>query len=262
MNEWLSRTQLRQRPMLAVYAGVLILIALVIGIAALLWLSSPSSDRLAVIANLLALGTLLLALVAGIIALAAYSAATGLPNLRLIFNTPQTFPGEILILTGDPESASAGLTAASGDDNIARITVWNTTKYAARTPAVAIEFQGAVIRQDMYAASNGWIATARDFRTKDVLRVQWDGGPNYAIHGDSTRQLPELNLQGLYLSPNRKGADMVVRLLADGYSRQEIKLTTRFIPKSERSMFIRQRAGLPMDLWPGEEVVSITSDWL
>jgi len=71
--------------MLAVYAGLLILIAVVIGAASLSWLTSRSSDRLAVIGNLLSLGTLLLALVAGVVALAAYSAATGLPDLKLKF---------------------------------------------------------------------------------------------------------------------------------------------------------------------------------
>ena len=74
--------------MLAVYAGLLILITLAIGIFALLWLRSPSDDRLAVIANLLSFGTLLLALVAGIVALAAYSAATGLPDLQAGFSEP------------------------------------------------------------------------------------------------------------------------------------------------------------------------------
>jgi hypothetical protein len=69
MSKWLARSQILQRPMLAVYTALLIIIALVIGVFALLWLLSPSSDRLAVIANLLALGTLLLALVAGIVAL-------------------------------------------------------------------------------------------------------------------------------------------------------------------------------------------------
>lgn len=75
--------------MLAVYAGLLILIAAVIGAASQSWLTSRSDDRLAVIGNLLSLGTLLLALVAGIVALATYSAATGLPDLKLQFKLPR-----------------------------------------------------------------------------------------------------------------------------------------------------------------------------
>jgi hypothetical protein len=81
-------SQVRQRPRLAVYAGMLVLVTLVIAVLSLSWLHSSSSDRLEVIGNFLALGTLLLALVAGIVALAAYSAATGLPDLKLQFSSP------------------------------------------------------------------------------------------------------------------------------------------------------------------------------
>ncbi len=51
MSPWLSRTQLRQRPMLAVYAGLLIPIAVIVGAASLSWLTSRSDDRIAVIGN-------------------------------------------------------------------------------------------------------------------------------------------------------------------------------------------------------------------
>jgi hypothetical protein len=71
--------------MLTVYGVLLITVTVGTGVAALSWLSSTSQDHLAVIANFLTLGTLLLALIAGIIALAAYSAATGLPDLKLQF---------------------------------------------------------------------------------------------------------------------------------------------------------------------------------
>lgn len=238
MSEWISRSQIRQRPMLAVYAGLLILIALIIGIAVLLWLSSPSSDRLTVVANLLSFGTLLLALVAGIVALAAYSAATGLPNLRLKFIEPITSPRSIIFATADRDNYSDPEPediAIPGDDNIIRISVENTTNYAARTPAVILEFRGCAIRQNMYAATNAWTATQRVYCTGDVQAVQWDGGPNYAIHGKSIRHLPEINLQGLYAIPDDDDPpEMIVRLLADGYSRQAIRLDISFVAKSKK----------------------------
>lgn len=250
MKDWLSRSQIRQRPMLAIYAGLLILIALAIGIITLLWLSSPNSDRLAVIANLLSFGTLLLALVAGIVALAAYSAATGLPNLRLRFIDPPAFPHEIRFVTDPPSHTASkpqgGLApldpepeeiAIPGNDNIVKIAVENTTSYAARTPAVVIEFRGAAIRQNMYARSREWTPT-EGRSGGHVGAVQWDGGPNYAIHGNSTRYLPELNLQGLYAYPElgKIRARMVVRLLADGYSRREITLDIHFVVKEKRGL--------------------------
>lgn len=230
MKYWLARTQLRQRPMLAVSGGLLILVTIGIGTAILLW--PTGSDRVAVIANLLAFGTLLLALVAGIVALAAYSAATGLPNLWLkinepfaLFIEPPTRPIKITFVSDNTRRP----TALSLEDNFLRLAVRNSTKYAARTPAVIIEFDGAAIRQDMYGVSNDWTATSRDTRTRDVLALQWDGGPNYAIHGNSTRHLPEVNLQGLYSDPTYQRTEMVISLLADGYSRKEIRLAIRFV---------------------------------
>ncbi len=88
MKALLSRTQILQRPMLTVYAGLLVVIMLATGAAAIRWLSSRRDDRVAVIGNFLSLGTLLLALVAGVVAIAAYSAATGLPDLKLQFTGP------------------------------------------------------------------------------------------------------------------------------------------------------------------------------
>jgi hypothetical protein len=240
MKRWLSRTQLRQRPRLAVYAGLLVIVVVGTVIFALPWLSSPSQDRLAVIANFLSLGTLLLALIAGIVALAAYSAATGLPNLRLKVNDLDTYSGDIFLVCENMDNQIA----ATGENNIARLIVENTTSYAARTPAVIIEFRNCAIRRDMYAATNDWTPTEREEQKGDVQAIQWDGGPNYAIHGNSTRHLPEINLQGLYaippahpvprrgrppISPAASKPRVIVKLLADGYSRPDITLGIGFV---------------------------------
>jgi hypothetical protein len=135
MKAWLSQTQIRQRPMLAVYGGLLVLVAGGIGVATLIWLNSASSDRLAVISNLLSLGTLLLALVAGIVALAAYSAATGLPDLTLSIDLPGNRYNEVSFFASE-WSVGPWLPVTV----LAGITVKNSSKYAARTPAVIIDF--------------------------------------------------------------------------------------------------------------------------
>jgi hypothetical protein len=218
MKDWLSRTQIRQRPMLAVYGGLLVLIAIVIGDASLHWLSSGSSDRLAVIGNLLSFGTLLLALVAGIVALAAYSAATGLPNLKLQFRQPRgrvNVPG--FIPNGEGQA---------WENTTVVLTVENSSKYAARVPAVRVEFLNGVIPEKLYTHSREWTPITGNF-SPDIMAVQWDGGPNYSIHGNSIRYLPDLDLQGLC---SRYGGpiEIIIRLLADGYSRSEITLPVEF----------------------------------
>lgn len=223
----LSQSQVRQRPMLAVYAVVLLLIVALIGGIALTWLSSHNSNHLMIIGNFLTLGTLLLALVAGIIALAAYTAATGLPNLMLQLKVPLGEPNELLLPRED-NPGHLSHTAGPGAASIARIIVANTTRYAARSPAVIIEFKDAQIWEAQYAEVPGWVVTARD-SSRNVKEIQWDGGPNYAIHGNSSRHLPDLNLAGLHYDPaDNVRPKMVIRLLADGYSRQEITLPIGF----------------------------------
>jgi hypothetical protein len=200
--------------MLAVYAGLLILIALVIGAASVTWLTSGSSDRIAVIGNLLSLGTLLLALVAGIVALAAYSAATGLPDLKLQFRVPQgTTNRARFIRDQDGQAPDAAMT----------LVVRNDSSYAARSPAVVVELQDGVIVGEGW--STGW--TPIEAASIGIVAFQWDGGPNYAIHGNSTRHLPELNLHGLH-SIRERPLMIVIRLLADGYNRREIILPVEF----------------------------------
>jgi hypothetical protein len=219
--------------MLAVYAGLLLLIAVVIGVAALSWLTSRSDDRLAVISNFLALGTLLLALVAGIVALAAYSAATGLPDLKVKVLMAERIPNEIWFPTpSDPNWKVAGITGDSWKTT-ASIIVENTSIYAARIPAVIVEFRGAGIRPQNYASSGTWTPTTRigDY----ILAVQWDGGPNYSIHGKSSRHLPDLSLQGIRpyesFSADETPPQIIIRLLADGYKR-EVALPVKFDSKA------------------------------
>jgi hypothetical protein len=218
--------------MLAAYAVVLLLVVALIGGISLSWLSSGNSLHLVIIGNFLALGTLLLALVAGIIALTAYTAATGLPNLMLQLKVPLGEPNELLLHREDnPDHRSH--TARQGVESIASIIVANTTGYAARSPAVIIEFQDAWIWEAQYGEVPGWVVTARD-PSRNVKEIQWDGGPNYAIHGNSSRHLPDLNLAGLHYNPaDNARSKMVIRLLADGYSRHEIPLPIRFAGEEE-----------------------------
>jgi hypothetical protein len=235
--------------MLAVYGALLIIIAAATAAVAIPWLSSPSQDKIAVIGNFLALGTLLLALVAGIVALAAYSAATGLPNLRLNISLPLAGPyanfvvllaEDSLIMkpsgTNDKEMVQTPtkITTTSGV-NTATIVVENTTRYAARTPAVIIQFHRCRLVLDqaveeVAAASAGWTPTQYYSRPgRGVIAVQWDGGPNYAIHGNSARHLPDLNLQLLQLVEPPAAGELIVRLLADGYDRSTIRLPITLI---------------------------------
>jgi hypothetical protein len=107
----------------------------------------------------------------------------------------------------------------------ASIILQNTSTYAARTPAVIVELHGITIAPERWSDGPGWTATVRDRISGEISTLQWDGGPSYAIHGNSIRHLPDLNLQGL--GRNQVGAKMIIRLLADGYNRSEIALPVK-----------------------------------
>jgi len=221
MKAWLSQSQIGQRPGLAIAAASAAIITLVPLIFSLAWLLGRTGDRAAVIGNFLSLGTFLLALAAGIVALAACSAATGLPVLRVKVSTPTGYTHDVHI---HPD-------AAYGDSD-ATIVVRNSSKFAARTPAVIVHFVNCGIAENIwvtyqgYGGNSGWTPTAFSPGAgpqRKVLAIQWDGGPNYAIHGDSERYLPVLSLDGLTGLLPDQDAFIGFTLLADGY---------RYVPKT------------------------------
>jgi hypothetical protein len=227
-----NRQPARQRPMLAVYGVCFVIIIAVTGGTSIYWLHSASTARLAVIANFLSLGTLLLAVLAGIVALAAYAAATGLPDLQVQFAMGSNACNIALFRYVEPDG-----TLQSYGNNVARISVSNVSKYAARTPAVLIRFgEDLGIRPEQYSHSNGWIPVDTNVVNGDIKALQWDGGPAYAVHGRSYRTLPPLCLKGLRMGEgiyqnfiSNKITDddcprIYIGLLADGYWRDEIRI--------------------------------------
>jgi hypothetical protein len=112
-------------------------------------------------------------------------------------------------------------------NTVVTLSVTNNNSYAARSPAVIAEFHSGAIQPDQWGNSREWIPIA-DPASEEITAVQWDGGPNYSIHGESTRYLPELNLRGL--RPLRPDVSVYVsiRLLADGYTRDPIDLKVEF----------------------------------
>lgn len=152
---------------------------------------------------------------------------TGVPDLRLKFTLPSGRPNEArFTVSKEPDSPDETV----ANECMANIIVLNTSSHDARSPVLIIGFRAATIKADMYAGSRSWTPTARDPETGDILALQWDGGPKYPIRGNSSLGLPGLNLRGL----SRFGTgtpEIVIRLLADGYSRAGIVLTVEFLTK-------------------------------
>jgi hypothetical protein len=226
-----------------------LLVALLLGVAgataALVESVSSSSvsfaDRLAEIGDLLAGGTLLLALIAAAVALIAYANATGLPHLEFKICFEFSEPNRPAFRASITENG--WLKANTFKQTMGTISLQNTSGYTARNPAVIVRFNGMAFLPGQYSASREWVTIAFA-NTIGITAVQWDGGPSYAIHGHSVRFLPTLDLHGLQHVPDWGDPSLSFVLLADGGYRREVKVPVDFIVDGE-SRFLKNGFKLP-----------------
>jgi hypothetical protein len=79
----------------------------------------------------------------------------------------------------------------------------------------------------MLSQSGGQHPVSGRFARYEITAVQWDGGPNYSIHGNSTRRLPDLELNDLRAIPDWGPPVLTFEILADGY-RKVVSLPADF----------------------------------
>ncbi len=95
----------------------------------------------------------------------------------------------------------------------------NKSSYSGRNPAVIIHLQAMVYSVESRRPEvNEWVPG--EYKNNNWVTVtQWDGGPAYSVHGNSTRRLPDLNLSDLRILPDEGEPAIIVEMLADGYRR-------------------------------------------
>jgi len=192
--------------------------------------SSDFSDRLTEVGDVIAGATLILTIVAAVVALLAYAAATGLPDLRIQVD----FPFSELNKPSFSAIFQAGGTVEPHDFKQLSCTVRvrNDSKYSAKNPAIVVRLHdmaflpGEEIRD--------WVIIGF-VTTYGVTAAQWDGGTNYSIHGGSVRILPALWLHKLHTVPN-PDPYIEVDILADGYNRR-VKIPVEFKKGTSSSSF-------------------------
>jgi hypothetical protein len=159
------------------------------------------ADRLAEVTAWLAGGTLGLALVAALVALLAFAAATGQPDIEIAIEFPALSKPNTLsyhLKTYVPEGGTYGGTLDY------RIRLHNKSKYSAQNPALVLRFQGFGVTLSG-GMDNEW-SILTDAAKSGLLGLQWDGGPAYSIHGAFTRQLtlPRAVASGTTAKPGRR----------------------------------------------------------
>jgi hypothetical protein len=243
----------RRRRLLAIIALCVLLFAVTAGVA--VWVNLVTSshghsftDRMAEDTVIIAGGTLALALIAAVVAVMAFAVATGQPDLKLRVEFPFSLPNEpVFERVTDEEGA---IQAKKFKQTTGTISVLNFSGYSAKNPSVVMHLIGMAFTSNDFSRDRGWV-TIGFANTIGVVAVQWDGGATYSIHGHSTRQLPELDLESVRQIPEwaipgvqewaptsgswRTVHDphLVFELLAEGY-RRVVKVPVMFVEERSR----------------------------
>jgi hypothetical protein len=167
------------------------------------------ADQLATEAVVIAAGTFLLAVVAGVLALVAFAQSLQRPSVEVWFGfrfTDRTLqpPRE----ERAPQRSIQALSALKGDAIVARstwpevwvlptalldLTVTNSGEVTARNVVVTVTIHELLVPLD-YALPPGWICLDHDTEA-GVTRLQWDGGTDLAVHPQVPRSLPDVILK-------------------------------------------------------------------
>jgi hypothetical protein len=184
-----------------------------------------NADRLAAEGAIFSGAAVLLAVIASLVALMAYAVSTGSPDLQLRIAFPFSKLNEPSFKAHIQKNGV--ILADQFKQTIGRVSLHNTSRYSAVNPAVVVRFQGMAFTVNTDREEGAW--EMLEFRTSvGITAIQWDGGPQYSIHGESTRVLPALHLDRLMQFPGLGEANLVIELLAEGY-RKVVTIPVSFI---------------------------------
>lgn len=232
----LHDTRARRKVLLSIYSLLLIAaLAAILLISSLVLMSKMSlSDRLAEVADIIAGGTAVLAVLAGLVALQAYAAATGLPNLEVQVWFSRSAKNMPVFLARE---ASAGVleTVNPSDQTTAMISLRNRSVYSARDPIVIVRISSVISNDSRgYQLGDEWslFEFPDDPLGNREMVVQWDGGLGAIIHGHSSRRLPDLRFGSLSYDRLWQPPKMRVEIIADGGYRRHVDLPLFFLSDS------------------------------
>jgi hypothetical protein len=175
--------------------------------------------------------TLLLAGIAAVVALLAYAVSTGLPDIEVSLRFPFSRVNN-LEFVADLQS-DGRLRARQFKQTNATVLLHNKSSYPARNPAVLVRLNAMVFTHGtmkpvtqsaepvFYMGKDPlgeWVIIGYS-NTNGTTAVQWDGGLNFSIHGNSIRKLPNLDLDNLTGIPEWGTPEITLEILADGYRR-------------------------------------------
>jgi hypothetical protein len=214
---------LRDRRILGWTLGLLLAACAVVTVvvALIVWTSSMTLDqRIAGIAATFTVGAFTLAVVGAAVALLAYRLSLQRPKLQVHITTADLDAGTIRIGMLRPDESGERRVVLlpgyrrHGETLALRISLENTSDWSARNVAVRVDVRG--LRRLAHVPS--WtIAAYHPYVTNEVVALQWEGGADYAVHGNWTRELPELHLNNAIVEAPGAECSMIIDVAAEGF---------------------------------------------
>ena len=197
-------------------AAVTVIITVILAALALT-ANADLADRMAEAGAVFAGAALLLAVIAAVVALLAYAASTGLPDLWFKVEITGSAPNNLIFEAkfDDKVGLLANPTTAP---LLGKLFLQNLSDYSANNPAVIIRLHHMVFRRSV-STPREWVLIDSD-ESGITKAIQWDGGPAYSIHGNSIRRLPDFPLGFLWYTGDNNSKPMItVEALAEGYKK-------------------------------------------
>jgi hypothetical protein len=201
----------------------------------LLWapgtFEDKSSDRIALVGVALVGGTFVLAMLAAIVAVAAYQVSVRVPVLEVIVHLPYASPDKPFVSPVEFAASDVNFRGQLRNDvNVqGTIEIHNKSNVTARNVSLTLRFDGLRGWQRWAAQEEQWVATD-DSPGLGASNIQWDAGAAYAIHAGQSRHL-RFNLGDMRLWRDATPA-FEIELFADGFHAKK-KVPIEVISESE-----------------------------
>lgn len=215
-------------------AGVTLAAAVLAALA--LTSSGDMADRAALAGAVVGGATLLLAAIAAVVALLAYAVSTGSPDLEISIRFEETTPNNPKFAAEAQDDGS--LQTEKFKHIRAAVLLRNNSSYSARNPAVIVRLKCILFARRFDPDTDPAAYMGRDplgtwsavgfSEFHGVTDVQWDGGPNFFIHGNSTRRLPDLLPVHLSAFLDWGTPEIGIELLAEGFHK-EVTIPVDFV---------------------------------
>jgi hypothetical protein len=184
-----------------------------------------NNTKITAVNSVVAIASLVVVTLAGVVAVLAYAIASGKPELRATVQFEFSEPNAPrFVLEDEPGGISHLWPLRSFKQLLGQVTLENSSRYAARNPGVRIKFDGIGSLRDL----PGW-DTVTFTHMVGVTEIQWDGGADRMIHGEWSRKLPTVNLFGTSWIKHVENPTMTVTLVADGLSPKSTVYPIRLI---------------------------------